>query len=106
VKISEIVFPESKTLAWYTKSENYADKSFLSIDTAGLVAQLKKKHFIVGPLSTDGEWKKNKENPNWPEPLRDTWNQLCITSNELAEEFNQNLHKIAFIRKEKSPSKA
>jgi hypothetical protein len=66
------------------------------------VAHQKGTSFIVGPPSKDGKWKESKE---WPEPLRDTWNQLCITNKKLARKFNLALHKIAFIRKERSLGK-
>jgi hypothetical protein len=77
----------------------------LSIDTVELEEKLDNTSFIIGPLSKDGSWEKNRENPNWPQPLKETWNQLCITNKKLARKFNLALHKIAFIRKEKGLGK-
>ena len=61
--------------------------------------------FILGPLSSDGEYnKKNKDDPNWPKPLADTWRQLCICNEVLAEDFTQFLDKIAFVKKSQDKS--
>jgi hypothetical protein len=79
-------------------------KNFL-IDTDALEEMLESTSFIIGPLSNDGAWERNRGNLYWPEPLKETWYQLCITDKKLARKFNLALHKIAFIRKEKGLGK-
>jgi hypothetical protein len=57
----------------------------------------RKKDFIVGPLSKDGSWKPNKDDPDWPQPLENSWRQLCILNNILADDFNLFLDRVALV---------
>ena len=60
---------------------------------------LRNTSFIMGPLSNDGLWERNKTNPDWPTPLNKSWVQLCICNPFLADDFNLFLDKIAFIER-------
>jgi hypothetical protein len=60
---------------------------------------LRNTSFIMGPLSKDGSFEINKTNPDWPEPLNNSWSQLCICNDLLSDDFNLFLDKIAFIEK-------
>ena len=54
--------------------------------------------FLQGPLSNDGRWDKNRENYDWPKPLENSWSQLCIRDENLADKLNMYLDRVAFIK--------
>ena len=91
-------FPEQKEL-WKKTIRHFRSEGRDGAGDQDLIKLLKDVAFIIGPLSTDGSWRKNKNNPGWPEPLCHDSNQLCIRSKTLALKFNLCLDKIAFVKK-------
>ena len=98
-------FPEQKEL-WKKTIQYFRSEGREGAGDQDLVKVLKDVAFIIGPLSKDGWWDKNKANSNWPEPLRDNWTQLCIRDKKLALTFNLALDKIAFVKAGKRHQRA
>ena len=69
-------------------------------DAMNMKLVLRRSSYIIGPLSNDGCWHIHKSDPNWPKLLNTSWNQLCLRNNEIADQFDRFLYKIAFVEKQ------